>query len=299
MKQIVLAGSFNLTDEQTARIAAMGEVTKTEDFSNNQEWLDAIKGADVVCSDGSYLYANLKNLENVFVTYPYTELGSFDSEELATKNVYIANARGGNRKSIVEWAIFMTLSMYRQLPNFLRTTTQYPFTATESLEGKNVLIVGHGTIGTELGERYESFGMNVTYFNRSDNLIDMSANSDLVVNALNCNPSTENMLNASYFSSLKKGVRYLTFSRPFTYDIDGLISSIDAGIIAQAAIDCDPEPLFDISNDFYKKCLANEKILVTPHVAGITTKAGKNGTEIMVQNVEQFLAGTPQNIIKK
>ena len=191
------------------------------------------------------------------------------------------------------------LSMFRQLPTFLRTTTQYPFTSTESLEGKEVLIVGHGTIGTELGERLQSFGMNVSYFNRGDDLIKASSTADLIVNALNCNPSTENMLSADYFSGLKKGARYLTFSRPFTYDIDGLISAIDAGIVSEAAIDCDPEPLFDISNEFYKKCLTNEHIFVTPHVAGITTQAGKNGTEIMVQNVEQYLAGTPQNIIKK
>jgi len=258
-----------------------------------------VKGADVICSDGSYLYANLGKLSNVFVTYPYTELGSFSSAELESKGVYVANARGGNRKSIVEWALFMTLSLYRKLQDFLRTTVQYPFTVTESLEGKQVVIVGHGTIGTELGERYQAFGMDVSYFERGEDLKAKVANADLVVNALNCNESTKNLLDASFFAAMKKGSNYLTFSRPYTYDIDGLIGAIDSEIVAGAAIDCDPEPLFDISNEFYKKCMSNKKILVTPHVAGITTQANRNGTEIMIKNIEMYLAGTPQNILKK
>lgn len=54
-----------------------------------------------------------------------------------------------------------------------------------------------------------------------------------------------------------------------------------------------------MSNEFYKKCLSNNKILVTSHVAGVTQQAAGNGLEIMVQNVETYLGGKPQNIVKK
>jgi phosphoglycerate dehydrogenase-like enzyme len=299
MKKIALDGDFNFTDEQVARLNAVGQVEKLGNASSDEEWLKAVQGYDVVCNWGDHVLANLDKLENVLITYPYTELGSFDSEELAKRNVYIANARGGNRKSIVEWAMFMVLSLYRQFPTFLRTTEQHPFTSTESLEGKTVLIVGHGTIGTEIGERCEAFGMNVDYFNRGDDLAAKTSQADVVVNALNCNPSSKNLLDADFFSKMKKGAFYLTFSRPYTYDIDGLITAIEAGTVGGAAIDCDPEPLFDVSNDFYKKCLSNEKILVTPHVAGVTKQAAANGLEVMVKNVESYLNGTPQNILKK
>lgn len=299
MTKIVLAGSFSFTDEQKSRLAAVGDIIESSSITSDEEWLKAIEGADVVCSDGSFLYNNLNKLKNVFVTYPYTELGTFNSKELEANGVYVANAQGGNRKSIAEWTMFTVLSLFRQFPTFLRTTEQYPFTATESLEDKSVVIVGHGTIGTEVGERCQAFGMKVDYFDRGDDLKAKTANADLVINALNCNESTRNLLDASFFASMKQGSYFVTFSRPYTYDIDGLIESIDSGVIAGAGIDCDPEPLFDVSNDFYKKCMTNEKILVTPHVAGITKQAGRNGTEIMVKNVEMYLAGTPQNILKK
>lgn len=299
MKKIALDGDFNFTDEQLARLKAVGQIEKLYESATDDEWLKKVEGYDVICTWGDHVLVNLDKLENVLVTYPYTELGSFDSAALAKKNVFVANAQGGNRKSIVEWTIFMILSLYRQLPTFLRTTKQYPFTSTESVEGKKVLVVGHGTIGTEVGERCEAFGMNVDYFNRGDDLAAKASKADVVVNALNCNPSSKNLLSADFFSKMKKGSYYATFARPYTYDIDGLISAIDAGTVEGAAIDCDPEPLFDVSNDFYKKCMSNEKILVTPHVAGVTKQASTNGLEILAQNVEAYLNGKPQNVLVK
>lgn len=299
MKKIALDGDFNFTDEQIARLNTVGQVEKLENVSSDEEWLAAVDGYDVVCNWGDHVLANLDKLENVLITYPYTELGSFNTDELAKRNVYIANARGGNRKSIVEWAMFMILSLYRQFPTFLRTTEQHPFTSTESLEGKKVLIVGHGTIGTEVAERCEAFDMAVDYFNRGDDLTAKASQADVVVNALNCNPTSENLLDADFFTEMKQGAYFVTFARPYTYDIDGLIAAIDAGTVGGAAIDCDPEPLFDVSNDFYKKCLSNDKILVTPHVAGVTKQAAVNGLQIIVANVEAYLNGEPQNVLKK
>lgn len=299
MKKIALDGDFNFTDDQLARLRAIGEMQKVNESATDEEWLKLVQGYDVICTWGDRVLSNLENLNDVLVTYPYTELGSFDSSKLEAKNVFVANAQGGNRKSIAEWALFMVLSLYRQFPTFLRTTTQHPFTATDSLEGKRVLVIGHGTIGTEVGERCAAFGMTVEYFNRGEDLTQKSADADLVINALNCNPSTKQLLDENFFMGMKQGAYYLTFSRPWTYDIDGLIAAIDAGVVGGAAIDCDPEPLFDVSNDFYKKCLSNEKILVTPHVAGVTKQAAINGLEIMVQNVEAYVAGKPQNILTK
>jgi len=299
MKKILLAGEFAFSDEQMARLNAVGGVEKLGDVSSSDEWLEKVKGTDVICTWGDYVMENLEKLENVLVTYPYTEFGSFDSDVLARKGVYVANAQGGNRKSIAEWTMFSILSLFRQFPAFLRTTTQHPFTSTDSLEGKKVVVVGHGTIGTEVGERCKAFGMGVDYFNRGDDLHAKTADADVVVNALNCNPSTENLLDADFFTGLKKGAFYVTSARPYTYDIDGVLAAIDSGVLAGAAIDCDPEPLFDISNDFYKKCMTNEKVLVTPHVAGVTKQAAINGLEIMVWNVEAYLNNSPQNIVKK
>ncbi len=299
MKKILLAGSFALNEEQMERLKKIGEVDVDTEISSKEELIKKAKKYDVLCTWGDFLPEALYDLENILVTYPYTELGEFDSKKLAEKGVYVANAQGGNRKSIVEWTVFMTLSLFRKFPSFLRTTTQHPFTSTESLEGKKAIIIGHGAIGSEVGERYEAFGVKVAYYERGDDLKAKVADADIVVNALNCNSSSKNLLDEGFFMSMKKGSFYITFARPFTYDVNGLSSALDLDRLAGAAIDCDPEPLFDVSNDFYKKCLANQKILVTPHVAGVTKQASANGLEILVRNVESYLNGDPLNVLKK
>ncbi len=299
MKKITITGDFPFTDGQKARLAAVGEVKIATDYSSAEEWLSTVQGSDVILSDGDYLYENLENLENVFVTYPYIELGTFDSEKLKAKGVYVANAQGGNRNSIVEWVVFAVLSLFRKFPTYLRTTVNHEFARHSSLEGKKVLIIGKGSIGTMVGEALEALKMEVVYFVRGDDLKMKSKDVDLVVNALNCNSSSKNLLNEDFFMSLSPGSYYVTFARPYTYDIDGVIKSINSGILAGAGIDCDPELLFDTTNAFYQKCLKNEKILVTPHVAGITKEAGVNGREIAIQNIEAYLSGKPQNILTK
>lgn len=299
MKKIALDGDFNFTEDQKNRLNKLGEVVSLSDVASDDEWLNEVQGFDVICTWGDHVMNNLDKMKDVLITYPYTELGSFNSDVLARNNVFVANAKGGNKKSIVEWTMFMIISLYRQFPTFLRTTKQYPFTSTESLEGKKVLIIGYGTIGQEVGDRCSSFGMLVEGASRGDDLAVKVKDADIVINALNCNPTSKNLLDADFFSHMKNGAYFVTFSRPYTYDIDGLIAAIEKGNVAGAAIDCDPEPLFDVSNEFYKKCLSNEKILVTPHVAGVTNQAATNGIEIMVQNVEKYLNDTPQNIVIK
>lgn len=298
MKKIVVLGP-NPNEDQRKRLEAIGVVTYLPSPSSSEELVTQAKDADIIYSDGAYLLESLPKLENVFVTYPYVELGVFDTEELKKKGVTVANGSGGNRDSIVEWVMFMVLSLFRKFSPMVRAKENFPVQLQETLVGKTVLIVGHGAIGTQIGKLCEAFGMNVVFFDRGDDLQEKSKDADLVINALNCNTSSKNLLDETFFSTLKKGAYYATFARPYTYDIDGLIKSIDSGVVAGAAIDCDPENFGDTTNAFYQTCLSNEKILVTPHIAFSTKQAVAGGGEVAVKNIEAYVAGNPQNILTK
>lgn len=298
MKQIATLG-VNLSDEHKKRLSQIGELTVLESPTSVDDLLDKVKNADVIYSDGNYLLESLPKLKNVFVTYSYVELGVFNSEELAKNGVFVANAQGGNRDSVIEWVMYMVLSLFRKFAPMVRATKDFPFKLEQSLVGKKVLIVGHGSFGIQIGILCKAFGMEVSFFDRGDDLKSSSKDSDLIINSLNCNTTSKNLLNEEFFMNLKKGSYYLTFVRPYTYDLDGLIKSIDAEIIAGAAIDCDPEKFGDTKNEFYKKALSNSKILVTPHLAFSTEQAIRNGGEVAVQNIEAFLQGTPKNVLKK
>lgn len=298
MKKIVTLG-VNLSDDHKARLERLGEVKYLPSPSSPEELLKYTEGVDVLYSNGAFLLDSLPKLKNIFVVYPYVELGVFNSEELKKNGVLVANAPGGNRDSIIEWVIFMTIALFRKFVPFVRTTENLPVEMQESLKGKKVLIIGKGSIGSKIAIPCEAFGMEVSFFERGDDLLVKSADVDLVINSLNCNSTSKNLLDEQFFMSLKKGVYYITFVRPYTYSLDGLIKAIDDGIVAGAGIDCDPEKFGDTTNEFYQKCLSNPKILVTPHIAFSTKQAIKNGGEIAIQDIEAFIAGNPQNILNK
>jgi glycerate dehydrogenase len=296
--KIVTLGA-NLTEEQKGRLSLLGDVSFLPSPATAEDFLKQVEGVDVIYSDGSFLLESLPKLENVFVTYPYVELGVFNSDELKKNGVLIANSQGGNRASIIEWVMFMALSLFRKFTPMVRATENFPVELQQSLNGKNVLIVGKGSIGTKIAIPCEAFGMNVSFFERGDDLKSKSADADLIINSLNCNSTSKNILNEDFFMSLKKGSYFVSFVRPYTYDIDGLIKSIDEGVVAGAGIDCDPESFGDTTNDFYQKALSNQKILVTPHIAFSTKQAVAGGAEIAVQNIEAYVSGKPQNILTK
>lgn len=298
MKKIVTLG-VNLSDDHKKRLEVLGDLETKDSPESVDDFVSKAEGADIVYSNGAFLLDSLPKLKNVFVTYPYVELGVFDSEELAKNGVTVANGSGGNRDSIAEWAMFMVLSLFRNFGPMVRAEKNFDVKMQESLVGKKVLIVGSGTIGSRIGHLCEAFDMEVDYFNRGDDLDAKSKDADLIVNSLNCNSSSKNLLDESFFMNLKKGVYYVTFARPYTYDIDGLIKAIDAGIVAGAGIDCDPEKFGDTTNSFYQKCMTNEKILVTPHIAFSTNQAIAGGGEVAIKNIEAFFAGKPQNVLKK
>lgn len=299
MKKITIIGNVSFTDEQIRRLEVLREVKILSPPTSAEEWSRVAEESDVICSDGDGLLENIYALKNVFVTYPYIELGYFDSEKLKKNGVTIANTQGSNRDSIVEWVVFMTLSLFRKFPSMLNVTKDIPFERHQSLSNKKVLIIGKGSIGTKIGSVFENLSMEVDFFSRGDNLHDKSSKVDLIVNCLNCSSNSKTLLDETFFMSLKKGGYFISFVRPYTYDLDGVISSLNNNILAGAAIDCDPEDSGDTSNEFYQKALSHKKILVTPHVAFATQQAKINGLETMIRNIEAFIAGKPCNLIVK
>ena len=82
-------------------------------------------------------------------------------------------------------------------------------------------------------------------------------------------------------------------SRGPLIDEQALADALIAGRIAGAGLDvlsqeppCDPNPLLGAPNCH-----------ITPHIAWATAEARQRLMQVSVQNVEAFLAGTPQNVV--
>ncbi len=297
-KKIITLG-ISLDDDSKKRLEMLGELKIQEAPKSVEDFLNKSEGADILYSNGAFLFDSLPKLENVFITYPYIEIGNFDSKKLEAKGVFLANAKGCNKNSVAEWTIFMILNLLRKFSKYVNTETEYPFILLNNVENVKVVLIGKGNINMRIGELCENFNMEVDYFTRNDNLLDKVKDANLIINGLSSTPSSKNLLDETFFMSLKKGAYFISYVRQYTYDIDAMIKSLDEDILAGAGIDTDSKKLFETSNDFYQKMLKHKKILVTPHIAGVTKEDFANGDEIAIQNIESFLKGYAKNIVKK
>jgi phosphoglycerate dehydrogenase-like enzyme len=297
--KIVVTGSMPFSAEQAGRLQRVGQVTTAAGARSDEEWLEQVEGADVVCSDGAFVAGNLDRLHDVFVTFPYVEIGSFDTEALARRNVMVANARGSNRDSVVEWAVFMALSLLRRFPDYVNADRELSFERSESLSGKDICVIGAGDIGSQLGTVLEALRAEVRYVSRGDDLMTAVKGCQLIVNSLSSTPSSAQLLDRGFFRALEPGSYFITYVRPHTFDVEALLEALDDEILAGAAIDCDPQTPFDTANAYYRTLAAHEKVLATPHIAFATTQAGRQSLETVVENIEAFAHGQPRNVLLK
>lgn len=299
-KIVIIGNIINLSKQQIERLRKIGQVRVVANCASLEDWQNAIQGANIICCDQKeYLLASIYNLKDVFITYPYVEIGDFDSRRLEKQGVYIANAKGANRAAVIEWTSYMILALLRKFPGVTNPNHSLNCELTQSLLGKRALIIGKGNIGTGVGEICIAFGMQVDYATRADNPANKAICADVIINCLSCNQTTNKLLDVAFFTSCKPGSYFVSFAMPYTYSVAGLIAALRNQTLAGAAIDFAETLYGDISHPDYKALAKAPNMLLTPHTAFATEQTGKNGLEIMVQNVEAFAAGRPQNILTK
>lgn len=299
MHRITVIGDIQLNDSQLTRLKNIGQVTLTKNTSL-KAWRKSVQDATIICCDHrSYLLNSIYTLKDVFITYPFIEIGDFSSKRLRERGVLIANAKGANRASVVEWSMFMILSLLRGFLNVVNPGRTLQPMFTQSLQDKQVLIIGKGDIGTHIGNACTAFGMNVDYVTRTDNPNHKAKDADVILNCLNCNSTSHKLLGKAFFLACKPGAYFISFAMPYTYSIPDLVHALHNNKLAGAAIDFAETPYGDVTHPDYKVLADAPNMIITPHTAFATRQTLRNGVEIMLQNVEAYVSGQPQNIICK
>ncbi len=292
-----------MSPEQKTRLESLGDVTWYDSFpQSDSEYLERVKGADIICSGHAGLKDAYAQLHNVYVTVGFVSTAFVDSELMRKNGVQLSNSPGINRQAVSEWIIAMMLLISRGLPAAINREETYRKDGglpplTQGLAGRNLTVLGKGNVGQHVGKIAESFDMNVQYFTRGDDLHGCVKDADIVVDALSENISTKNILDDTFFASMKRGGVFITVSRSAIVDESALMKYLDSGHLAGAATDCSGILVGDTDDKLYKKMLAHPKIIATPHIAYSTTMSMKLGNDVMIDNVEAFINGTPQNLV--
>lgn len=229
--------------------------------------------------------------------------------------VLLTNFRGVHGPTIADHTMAMLLALTRDLPGSLAAQREARWDRASTLErtaldGRTMLVVGLGGIGTEIARRAHGFGMRVIATRRGDEgapafvdrvgkpseLHAMLAEADVVAIAVPLTAETEGLFDAKAFAAMRRGSYLLNIARGKVVRTDALLVALRDGTLAGAGLDVtDPEPL---PADHELWTLPN--VIITAHVAGDAELTEARGLELELENMRRFDRGEPLvNVVDK
>src|ERR1700682_1291780 len=227
---------------------------------------------------------------------------------LIPTGVVLCSAVGVHDVAVSEWVVAVILAMNRRLPEFpevqrhsewkrgLAEPTDFFDHPLEDLEGKKVLVVGHGSIGRAVALRLRALGRpggGVAQHAAAggepvDALPRLLPEADIVVDLLPSTPETEKFVNSAFLAQMKSGALFVNAGRGKTVDTDALIKSLRAGHIRAALDVTDPEPL-PAGHPLWQA----PNVLITPHVAGTVNRWEARADRFGGEQIRRYAAGQP------
>jgi D-3-phosphoglycerate dehydrogenase len=234
-----------------------------------------------------------------------TGVDNIDLEAATERGIVVVNAPLGNTISAAEHTIALMFALARQLPqayNSLRAGRweRQRFVGTE-LRGKTLGLIGMGQVGSEVARRARGLEMRVIAHDpyvspdRAQSmgvelvsLDELLQQADVISLHMRLTPSTRDYLGAEQLAKVKPGVRIINTARGELIDENALIQAIDAGRVAEAAID-----VFREEPPGESPLLTHPRILVTPHLGASTEEAQERAALDVAQEVLAVLRGEP------
>ncbi|HYZ57986.1 MAG TPA: 2-hydroxyacid dehydrogenase [Streptosporangiaceae bacterium] len=216
--------------------------------------------------------------------------------------VALSNARGAHGGSTAEWAVAALLSIYRAIPRWVADQAAHAWqpVTTESLDGKRILILGAGDLGSRLRAMLQPFGTAVTMAARTPRdgihgigeVPGLLGSHDAVVVMVPYNDGTYHLVDKAFLGRMPDGAVLVNAARGPVVDTSALLDELNAGRLRAALDVTDPEPL-PADHPLWDA----PGLLITPHVGGNTAGVTARGWAVAATQIAAFAAGRqPENL---
>lgn len=293
--------------------AAVGDRVDITFYDNRVEDTEALiersKDMDaVVLSNFKYgreVMEHCPNLKAVFVAF--TGVDHIDMEYCREKGITVCNCAGYSDVAVADLVFGMVISLYRNLVKCDEVTrvggTKDGLVGFE-LEGKKFGVIGAGQIGMRVANIAKAFGCEVYAYSRTKKEVEgvtfvdldtLLSTCDVVSLHVPLNDKTKNLINKDKLELMKKNAILVNTARGPVVNSEALAEALKEGKIAGAAIDVfEVEPPVPVEHVLFEA----PNLLVTPHVAFATKESMVKRSKIVFDNVNKYLDGEPQNVIK-
>ena len=220
-------------------------------------------------------------------------------EALAERGVAVTNAAGVHGPNVAEHVLGWVLTFARRLDEGRRRQRRREWRRFQSfteLAGSTVSVVGLGSIGEAVVERFEGFDVDTVGVRHTvakggptdevvgyGDLPDVLPRTDVLVLACPLTETTEGLIGESELDALPTDAIVVNVARGGVVDTPALVDALRANALHGAGLDVtDPEPL-PSDHDLW----GFENVFLTPHVAGHTPNYWDRRADILVENLER------------
>jgi len=236
-----------------------------------------------------------------------------DPAAVKARSIAVANVPGGSNSAIAEYVMTSASLLLRQLAwadseikagRYTEWRARMVAANLAGIEDALVGIVGLGVIGLAVARLAQRCGCRICYYDpatpntaaaaelnaRSMSLDELLAAADVVSLHVPLLPATTGLIGARELKRMKPTAVLIQASRGGIVDEAALAAALQSGTLAGAAVDVyssEPppadNPLFALTGE------AQNRVLFTPHIGGVTRQASTFLFRTAWQNVERVL----------
>ena len=226
--------------------------------------------------------------------------------ELARRGIAVTNTPDVLTEEVADFAMGLLLATVRQIVKGDRYVRSGDWVKLGNMEmtwsltgGKTLGIIGLGRIGKAIAKRAEAFNLTIAYHGRSRQAdvpyryyadpVSLARDSDMLMAVTPGGPGTKHLVNAAVLEALGPDGIFINVARGSVVDQVALVAALKDRKIAAAGLDvfetepCVPAGLVDMLDN----------VVLQPHQASASHETRGAMGDLMIANVQAFLAGKP------
>lgn len=222
-------------------------------------------------------------------------LDNLDLDVIRARGIVATNTPGVLTNATAEHAIALMLALLRRVAEGDRSLRRRDdwewgpdFMVGESLEGKDVLVVGPGRIGKRVAELAAAHGARPTFAGRNDDLPALLPAADVVTLHCPLTPQTRHLVDSRALMAMKQTAVVVNTARGPVVDEEALAWALKEHLIAGAALD-----VYEQEPEVFAGLLDLENVVLAPHLGSATRETRTAMADLAVSNVLAVLQGRP------
>ena len=273
---LLVTGAFDWTEQELDMLHKLGHNTvfmqqEKSPLPCDATWVEGIIGNGIFLSHSIEQFTSLRYIQLTSAGFDRVPM-----DYVKQHGIEIHNARGVYSIPMAEFAVSGVLQLYKQSGYFHENQKAHKWEKHRGLLelfGKNVCIVGCGSVGTECAKRFKTFGCSVTgvdvkpYQNKVydtmlplDSLDNVLTNADVTILTLPLTEETRHFINADRFAAMKRDAVLVNIARGAIIDTNALITALNTHLGGAILDVFEEEPL-----DEHSPLWDMENVILAPH----------------------------------